>query len=167
MKSKILLLVMATALICSCSKDDDKSNESDANAIVGSWQATELRIDDQTASDDAKNGRDALDFLTARDCYVITFTFNQDLTVVAENSVNYLRPGVNAEGTGLDIPCPTEKDTDNSTYVYDGTTLSILDSDGQTVTTEATVDGDTLIIDASGLDIPNFNASGELVFERR
>ncbi|QCX01247.1 hypothetical protein FGM00_14425 [Aggregatimonas sangjinii] len=167
MKSKILLLVMATTLICSCSKDDDKSSETDSSAIVGSWQATELRIDDQTASDDAKNGRDALDFLTARDCYVITFTFNQDLTVVAENSVNYLRPGVNAEGTGLDIPCPTEKDTDTSTYVYDGTTLSILNSDGQTVTTAATVDGDTLTIDASGLDIPNFNASGELIFERR
>ena len=158
---------MATALICSCSKDEDKSNETDSSAIVGSWQATELKIDDQTASDDAKNGRDALNFLTAIDCYVITFTFNQDLTVVAENSVNYLSIGVNSSGTGLEIPCPTEKDTDNSTYTFDGTTLAILDSDGTIVTTNATVDGNTLTIDATGLDIPNFNASGELIFEKK
>lgn len=158
---------MATALICSCSKDDDKSNETDSNAIVGSWQATELKIDDQTASDDAKNGRDALNFLTAKDCYIITFTFNQDLTVVAENSVNYLSIGVNSSGTGLDIPCPTQKDTDNSTYSYDGTTLAILDSAGQTVTTKATINGNTLSLDASGLDIPNFNASGELIFRKQ
>ena len=158
---------MATALICSCSKDDDKSNETDSSTIVGSWQATELKIDDQTASDDAKNGRDALNFLTAKDCYIITFTFNQDLTVVAENSVNYLSIGVNSSGTGLDIPCPTQKDTDNSTYSYDGTTLAILDSAGQTVTTKATINGNTLSLDASGLDIPNFNASGELIFRKQ
>ena len=158
---------MATALICSCSKDDDKSNETGANAIVGSWEATALNIDDQTASEDAKNGSDALDFLTAKDCYIITFNFNEDLTVVAENSVNYLSIGVNAGGTGLDIPCPTEKDTDNSTYTYDGSSLTILDSEGETITTKATVDGSTLTIDASGLDIPNFNASGELLFRKR
>lgn len=158
---------MATALICSCSKDDDKSNETDSSTIVGSWQATELKIDNQTASDDAKNGRDALNFLTAKDCYIITFTFNQDLTVVAENSVNYLSIGVNSSGTGLDIPCPTEKDIDNSTYTYDGTTLAILDSTGMTVTTAATIDGNTLSIDASSLDIPNFNASGELIFRKK
>jgi len=158
---------MATALIYSCSNDDDKSTATETNAIVGSWQATELRIDDQTASDDAKNGRDALDFLTAKDCYIITFTFNQDLTVVAENSVNYLSIDVNSSGTGLDIPCPTEKDTDSSTYTYDGATLAILDSSGETVTTAATVNGNTLTIDASGLNIPNFNASGELIFNKQ
>ena len=90
MKSKILFMFLAV-LAGSCSNDKSNDNAADANSIVGTWDATELKIDDSTASDDAKNGRDALAFLTARDCYVITFTFNEDLSVVAENSVNYHR----------------------------------------------------------------------------
>ena len=161
---------MASALVLSCSKDDDGNNNNEAtdeSAILGIWDAVELQIDEATASDDAKNGRDALNFLTAKDCYVITFTFNENLTVVADNSVNYLQIGVNSQGTGLDIPCPTEKDTDNSTYTYDGKVLSILDDQGMTVNANATVDGTTLTVDATGLDIPNFNASGQLVFKKR
>ncbi|MGB5273739.1 MAG: hypothetical protein WBN39_06760 [Flavobacteriaceae bacterium] len=149
----------------SCSNDKSNDNAADANSIVGTWDATELKIDDSTASDDAKNGRDALAFLTARDCYVITFTFKEDLSVVAENSVNYIV--VNSTGTGLDIPCPTQKDTDNSTYTFDGRVLSIVDGQGMTVSTNVTFDGNTMAIDATGLDIPNFNASGELVFQKR
>jgi hypothetical protein len=96
---------------------------------------------------------------------VITFTFNEDLSVVAENSVNYIE--VNSTGTGLDIPCPTQKDTDNSTYTFDGRVLSIVDGQGMTVSTNVTFDGNTMAIDATGLDIPNFNASGELIFQKR
>ncbi len=166
MKSKILFMFLAV-LAGSCSNDKSNDNAADANSIVGTWDATELKIDDSTASDDAKNGRDALAFLTARDCYVITFTFNEDLSVVAENSVNYLEFNVNASGTGIDIPCPTQKDTDNSTYTFDGRVLSIVDGQGMTVSTNVTFDGNTMAIDATGLDIPNFNASGELVFQKR
>lgn len=165
MKFKLIVVFLSVALAFSCSNDEDQNSDSDA--IVGTWFATELQIDSQTASDDAKNGRDALNFLTPRECFVIKFIFNQDLSVVAENSVNYIRPGVNEDGTGLDIPCPSEKDTENSTYSYSGTTLSIVDSNGDTIITTATVDGNTLSVDASGLDIPNFNASGQLIFRRQ
>ncbi len=167
MKFKILLLFIAAAFIISCSSDDNNNNETDTNTIVGTWVATELQIDNATASDDAKNGRDALNLLTAKQCYVITFTFNEDLTVVAENSVNYIEINVNSDGTGLDIPCPTEKDTDNSTYTYDGVSLTILDNTGSAISANATVSGNTLTIDAAGLDIPNFNASGELIFQKQ
>ncbi|NHF58401.1 hypothetical protein FK220_003560 [Flavobacteriaceae bacterium TP-CH-4] len=168
MKYNILLFVIATTLLFSCSSDDGgQTEEPDQNSIVGVWDAVELQIDDQTASDDAKNGRDALNFLTAKDCFIITFTFNQDLTVIAENSVNYLEIGVNSQGTGIDIPCPTEKDTDTSTYTFDGTELAIVDDQGMTITTNVTINGDTMAIDASDLDVANFNASGELIFKRR
>lgn len=150
-------------LAFSCSNDDAANDNT--NAIVGTWFATELQIDNATASDDAKNGRDALNFLTARQCYIIKFVFNQDLSVTAENSVNYLE--INATATGLDIPCPSEKDTENSTYTYNGSTLSILDSAGNSISTSAIVDGNTLSIEATGLDIPNFNASGQLIFQRQ
>jgi len=165
MKSNILLFFLAVTCLLSCSKDGE--NSPNTSAIVGTWFATELQIDNATASDDAKNGRDALNFLTARDCFVIKFVFNQDLTVKAENSVNYIVFGVNDEGTGIDIPCPAQKDSDDSTYTYDGATLTILDSMGTMVSTNATVDGNTLSINATGLDIPNFNASGTLIFQRQ
>lgn len=163
MKFKFSAFFLSIALVFSCSNDENKSNTSEA--IVGTWFATELQIDNATATDDAKNGRDALNFLTAKDCYVIKFVFNQDLSVTAENSVNYIE--VNATATGLDIPCPSQKDTDQSTYTFDGSTLSILDSSGSAVTTSAMVEGNTLSVEASGLDIPNFNASGQLIFQRQ
>ncbi len=170
MKKNVLLLFVATSLLFACSNDDDSSdNDSNPqNSIVGTWDATELRIDNDTASDDAKNGRDALNFLTAKDCFIITFTFEESLAVIAENSVNYLEIGVNSEGTGLDIPCPTQKDTDMSVYTIEGNTLSIVDEDGMTITTTVDIDGDTMAIDASALDIPNFNATdAELIFKKR
>ena len=160
MKSNILFLFMATALMYSCSNDDDNSSEPESVSIVGSWQATELVIDDAAASDDARNARDLLNFLTAKDCFVITFTFNEDLSAVAKNSINFISPTAN------DIPCPTEEDIDDGTYTYDGTTLTILDSAGETVSIAATVTGDILTLDASSLEIPDFNVSGELLFER-
>ncbi len=160
-----LLFVFMTAIIWSCSNDKSNDNGTDANSIVGTWDATELKIDDATASDDAKNGRDALSYLTARDCYVITFIFKEDLSVVAENSVNYIEVNVNAGG--IDIPCPTQKDTDSSTYTFDGKVLSIVDNQGMTVSADVTFDGNTMAIDATGLNIPNFNVSGQLVFQKR
>ncbi len=162
MKPNLIVLILAAACLFSCSKDGDNNT---SNPIVGTWFAAELQIDDATASDEAKNSRDALNFLTARQCYVIKFVFNQDLSVTAENSVNYIE--VTTTSTGIDIPCPSQKDTDSSTYTYVGTTLSIVDSSGNTVTTTATVDGNTLTVDASGLDIPFFNDSGQLIFQRQ
>ena len=164
MKRNVLALLMASAFTFSCSSDKDEDVQ-DGNAIVGSWQATELRIDDTTASDNAKYGKQILDFLTAKGCYILTFTFNEDLTVVAENAVNNLE--VNATASGLDIPCPTESDDDSATYTYDGKVLIFVDADGETINVSATVEGNTLIIDAAGLDISNFNDSGELIFEKK
>ncbi len=170
MKKNVLLLFVATSLLFACSSDDDSpdTDSNPENAIIGAWDATELQVDNDTASDDAKNGRDALNFLTAKDCFIISFVFNTDGSAVAENSVNYLEIGVNSEGTGLDIPCPDQKDTDNSVYTIDGNQLSIVDAQGMTITTTVSIEGDTMTVDASDLDIPNFNAAGaKLVFKKR
>ncbi len=170
MKKYIVLLFVATGVLFACSSDDNSSadNANTEDAIVGAWDATALQIDNDTASDEAKNGRDALDFLTAKDCFIITFIFNSDASAIAENSVNYLEIGVNSEGTGLDIPCPDQKDIDNSVYTIDGNQLSIVDNQGMTITTTVSIDGDTMSVDASDLDIPNFNATGaKLIFKKR
>ena len=161
-----LLYVLAAFLIFSCSSDKVE-DVVDASSIIGTWEATDLMINNETASDDAKNARDILNFLTAKDCYILSFTFNSDLTVTAENSSNYVEISVNSAGTGLEIPCPTESDTEASTYTFDGMVLTILDGNGETITVDVTIDGDTMAVDATDLNIPNFNDSGELIFIKR
>lgn len=168
MVRKLIFFLAVSALLSSCSDDkEDTPNEPDLTNLHGTWDATELKIDDQTASDDAKNGRDALNFLTANDCYIITLTFNADLSVIAENSVNYLQINVNQSGTGLEIPCPTESDMDTSTYTFDGTTVTYVDADGQTVSVKPVIDGNTMTVVAAELGVSNFDAEGELVFQKR
>ena len=166
MKNYSLLGVLAVFLLFSCSSDKEV-DVVDANAIIGTWDVNELMINNETASDDAKNARDILNFLTAKDCYILSFTFNSDLSVTADNSSNYVEISVNSAGTGLEIPCPTESDTEASTYTFDGMVLTILDGNGETVTVDVSIDGDIMTVDAADLDIPNFNDSGELVFIKR
>ena len=160
------LYILAAFLIFSCSSDKVE-DVADASSIIGTWEATNLMINNDTASDDAKNARDILNFLTAKNCYILSFTFNSDLTVTARNSSNYVEISVNSAGTGLEIPCPTDSDTEASTYTFDGMVLTILDSNGETITVDVTIDGDTMAVDAADLDIPNFNDSGELIFSKR
>ena len=162
MKRNVMMLVIAAAVTFSCSSDKEDPG-TDESSIEGTWDAHELQIDDSTASDDEKNGRDILNFLTAKDCYILTLTFNQDLSVITENSVNYLEIDV----TGLDIPCPTESDMDNSTYTFDGEVLTFVDANDQTVTVDVSISGNTMTVNAADLDIPNFNAGGQLIFKRR
>ncbi|PIF00877.1 MAG: hypothetical protein CR994_04300 [Maribacter sp.] len=160
----LLVLLMFTVLSCSSDKEDNALDEA---LIVGTWDATRLTVDDGTANDGAKNARDILDFLTAKDCYIISFTFKSDLSVTAHNSSNYIEINVNSAGTGLDIPCPVESDVEESTYEFDGSVLTLVDSEGGTILVDVEIDGDTMVVDASDLDIENFNEGGELIFIRR
>lgn len=162
--SLIGLLVIMLSLSCSSDKEVDLV---DVNLIEGTWVATELVIDNATASDDAKNGRDILNFLTAKDCYILSFTFNSDLSVTAENSANYVEISVNSANTGLETPCPTQSDSEASTYTYDGSVLTVVDNEGEAVMVDVTIKDDIMTLDAADLDIPNFNDSGELIFIRK
>lgn len=139
---------------------------SEAN-LTGRWEATELRVDETSGTDDEKNARDFLEFLTARECYIVTLEFNSDLTAVTENSLNYLEINVNSGGTGIDIPCPDQKDIINTTYSFDGEILTIVEEDGTTTETAITLDGDVLIINGADLNIPQLTSSTDVVFTRR
>lgn len=167
---KILSCLPALAIIAilftSCSSDAENNN-SVSTDISGTWDATALQINEANATTDEEFARDILDFLTAKDCYVLSFTFNEDLSVIAENSVNYVEINVNPGGTGLDIPCPAEKDTEVSTYTFDGEVLTIIDPNDTEVAVGASLSGNTLLLNAADLDIPNFNSGGTLVFTRR
>ncbi|WP_036151843.1 hypothetical protein [Maribacter forsetii] len=168
MYKHILLIAGVVLTLVSCSSDKDETqNEAELNsaAIIGTWDATELEIDNETASDDVKFRKQILDFLTEENCFIITLQFNEDLTASASNSVNYIE--VNATATGLDIPCPTESDTNASTYTFDGETVTTIDENGEEVAIGVTIEGNVMTLDASDLDIPNFSEDGQLIFVKR
>lgn len=165
MKNNILVMSAFIFSMVACSKDDSSSEEETGlNAIIGTWAATELQFDGD-ASDELEFGKQILDDLTENDCTILTFTFNEDLSLVFENSANYLSIG--ATNTGLTIPCPTELDITNSVYTYDGETITTFNDDQEVITVGAIVEGDILTVDAADLDIPNFNDGGTLIFERQ
>ncbi|WP_297695335.1 lipocalin family protein [uncultured Eudoraea sp.] len=165
MKRNLLSLFIATALLFSCSSDKDDTNQD--NDIIGSWDLTALEIDDSTASDDEKFARDILNFLSALDCSLMTITFNADQTVITENSGNYLDINVNTGGTGLDVPCPTEKDTSVDNYLYEGGVLTYIDENEMETTVSVTISGNTMRVNAVELDFANFDDGGELIFTKR
>ncbi|MFS4493309.1 lipocalin family protein [Maribacter sp. 2308TA10-17] len=162
MKRNLLLLCLATTLIFSCSKDAD-ANEENVNPIVGTWRATEFRAADPNNST-LNLGAEILANLTAEECYILTFMFNADLTVTVENAVNYVVP--NATPTGLSVDCPTQKDTESSTYTYDGSVLTIVDQEGVSQSIKVTIEDNVMTVDATDLDVNNLNAAGSVIFTK-
>lgn len=165
MKRNLFLLFFSATIVFSCSTDENTNEEiqSGKDAIVGSWRASEFKAANPNSSN-VNLGAEILANLTAKDCYILTFTFNEDLTLAAESAVNYLE--INATATGLEVPCPTQKDSESSTYTYDGAVLTTTDQTGKVVTVKVTIEGDIMTADATDLDIPNFDTEGSLIFEK-
>lgn len=165
MKLNSILFLFVLALFLSCSSDKD--NEGGNNTIVGVWDLTELKINASTASDEAIFAKEILDYLSAANCYILTIDFKTDLSLITETKGGYLEINVNQGGTGLDIPCPTQKDTETTAYTYSNGVLTVLGDDNEMVTVNVVISGNTMTVNAVDLDIENFNESGQLVFTRR
>ena len=162
MKHNLFLLCIAATLLFSCSKDEE-NNVDGASTIIGAWRATEFQAADPNSAT-LNFGAEILANLTAEECYILTFAFNADLTVVVENAINYVVP--NATATGISVDCPTEKDTESSTYTYDGSVLTIIDQDGVTQSIKVTISGDVMTVDATDLDVNNLDAAGSVIFRK-
>ena len=158
------MLFAATALLFSCSSDkDDENNDS----IVGTWDLTAYEIDEMTATDDQEFAQEILQFLSAIDCTILSYTFNEDGTVISTDSGDYLEINVNPGGSGLDIPCPSESDVEDGTYTYENGLLTYIDEVEGNTEVEVEINGNTIRISASDLGIDNFEDGGTLVFTRR
>lgn len=166
MKRNAVVLFIISIIFFSCSTDETNNADDiavDENSIVGSWRATSFRAADPNDSN-VNLGAEILANLTAEECYILSFTFSEDLMLTVESAVNFLQ--INATASGLEVSCPTESETETSTYTFDGTTLTTIDANGETLTVTVTIDGDMLIANATDLDIPNLDGDGELIFER-
>jgi hypothetical protein len=164
MKPRLIILLVLSLITLSCSTDENNNlDTSSEKAIAGAWRATEfIATDPNDATLNA--GSEILDRLSAQECYILTFNFNSDLTVVIENSANYIEPSLTL--TGFSVDCPTQIDTESSTYTYDGSVLTVVDQNGVAQSINAIIEDDTLILDATDLDVDNLNASGSVIFKR-
>lgn len=165
MRNTLVLFLIGTLLISSCSTD--KSSDNPDNSILGSWDLTALTLDEGTATDEEEFGQDILNMLSASNCYLVSLSFNEDLTLVTEDASNYLEIGVNPGGTGLDVPCPSQRDMENTTYTYADGVLTFIDENQETVSVNISISGSTMTMAAQELGVENFNAGGELIFTKR
>jgi len=165
MKRNLFILFISSFVLFSCSTDENNQDDIDdpSTAIIGSWRAIEFQAADPNNST-LNLGAEILNNLTAEECYILTFMFNSDLTVMVENAVNFVVP--NATPTGISVECPTESDTESSTYMYDGTILTIVDQNGEMQSIQVTIEGDIMTVNATDLDVDNLNADGSVIFER-
>lgn len=165
MRNTVVIFLLGILLISSCSTD--KTSENPDNSILGTWDLTALTIDEATASDEEEFGQDILNMLTASNCYLVSLSFNEDLTLVTEDASNYLEIGVNPGGTGLDVPCPSQRDMETTTYTYADGVLTFIDDNQETISVDLTISGGTMTVAAQELGVDNFNAGGELIFTKR
>ena len=167
-KNVLSLLGMALVLLsCSSDKDENIAEDVALNAILGTWDATALVIDNDTASDDAKTISQALAVLTEKECYVLTLQFNQDLTATATDSSANLTFTLDQQTSTFDVLCPEESETESSTYTYDGKVITTVGTNGEILMIDVSIDGNVMSVDASDLELPNFNDEGQLIFLRR
>lgn len=158
-------LCLAMALV-SCSSDKDEDNGTN-NDIIGTWDATELLVDVDTVSDEAVIGSQILKLLSNESCYIITLTFNEDLTAEARNSITEAISTATFGAGGLEVPCPSNFEVVSNTYTFDNGIISFLNDDGETINVSVRINGDTMTVDAQSLELPEVNEPGELVFVRR
>ncbi len=173
MKKLILTLIAGATIAVSCSKDkiveeltDGLIGDEEANALVGVWELSEFKYDTQAGGTNVNLAEDILNKFKEENCVVVTFDFKEDGSLMIESGMNYLE--INATPTGLQVPCPTQKDEETTTYTYEDGVLTFKDADGADVVVKATVDGDELTADASDLDLnENFNYDGDLIFVKK
>ena len=137
------------------------------NSIVGTWDLTAYEIDEATATDDQEFAREILEYLALIDCTILSYTFNEDGTVISTDSGDYLEINVNPGGSGLELPCPTESDVEDGMYTYEDGVLTYIDEVDGNTTVEVEIMGNTIRINAADLGIDNFEDGGTLVFTRR
>jgi hypothetical protein len=161
MKLRILICVIASALLFSCSSDD---GDSGSNSIVGTWDLVSLELDGD--SPEEASVQLLIGLLAAQDCYLITLQFADNGTATFETSLAYFDSEDLITGS-LDIDCPDQSDSESATYVYESGQLDITDSEGITTSVAVVLSGERLTFDLEGSEFADVGADGSMIFERR
>ena len=163
MRMRKVYIVLLTGLLLSCSTDNETAEQTD---IIGSWDAINLQLDEQTATQDALLVRELLSNLAATNCYILSITFGADQTAHVENSFEYLDLSGLALGN-FSIPCPDQSDSETGTYRFENGLLIFTDALGVQSEVSASIVGDLLYMQLEGSVYEDFINSGQLVFQKR
>jgi len=165
MKKIIGTFLTLGILFVSCSKDAAAGDLNPKDSIIGLWELTNYMVDAEAVGTYQNLGEDILNKLTAEDCVLVAFEFKDDETMTSESGVNFLQ--VNSGPNGLDVSCPSQKNIVTYSYSYANGMLTLKNGTIVAVSVAASIDGNTMTVDAEGLDFPNFNTPGELVFTKK
>ena len=159
-------LCMAFAVITSCSTDSDENEDGtlDASALVGTWNMTDVRFEEDPSDPSLNLADEIVDELLQEDCILVSFIFNTDGSVTSTDKVNYLQ--VNAGPNGLDVPCPTQSDNETASWSLEGDQLTLDDGNGTVETITIELEGNTLIIAGEDIDENNY-VGAEAIFTKQ
>ncbi len=166
MKKRLMVIALTAGMFFACSTDGDDNEQeiSETNALVGTWNLTDVRFEEDPNDTTLNLADEIVDELTQEGCVLVSFTFNSDNTVSSTDRLNFIE--VNAGPTGLDVPCPTNSLDENGTWSLDGNQLTVDNGNGMVETLTIQLEGNTLILNGEDIDENNY-AGAEAVFTKQ
>ncbi|GMN11632.1 hypothetical protein MTsPCn9_24900 [Croceitalea sp. MTPC9] len=161
---KGITAIIALLFLASCSTDNENDGMLEASALVGTWNMTDVRFEEDPNDTSLNLADEIVDQLVEESCFLVSFTFNADGTATADNKVNYIE--VNAGPTGLDVPCPNQSDVETTTWSLVGNQLTFINEDLEEETITVQLEGNTLILAGDDINAENYTGT-EVVFTRQ
>ncbi|MEM8998850.1 MAG: hypothetical protein AAGB24_01185 [Bacteroidota bacterium] len=140
--------------------DDTGDDMDDGISLVGgTWALTDLEIDESIDDLDLDLADFVLESLVSEECYLLTFVFNDDGTMVSTDKLSYI------EVDGLSVSCPEGQDELMYEWMLEMDQLTLIDSGEQeTITILLNETGDMLTI--AGADIDPTYEGANAIFTR-
>lgn len=159
-----ILAIFALLFFISCSTDSENDEMLETSALVGTWNMTDVRFQEDPMDTSLNLADEIVDQLVEENCFLVTFTFNADGTASGENKVNYIE--INAGPTGLEVPCPEQSDMEATLWSLTGNQLTFINEDQEEETITIQLEGNTLILAGDDIDTENYTGA-EVVLTRQ
>ena len=161
---KGILAIFTLLFFISCSTDSENNEMLETSALVGTWNMTDVRFQEDPMDTSLNLADEIVDQLVEENCFLVTFTFNADGTASGENKVNYIE--INAGPTGLEVPCPEQSDMEATLWSLTGNQLTFINEDQEEETITIQLEGNTLILAGDDINAENYTGA-EVVFTRQ
>jgi len=161
---KGITAIIALLFLVGCSTDSENDEMLETSALVGTWNMTDVRFEEDPNDTSLNLADEIVDQLVNENCFLVSFTFNADGTASADNKVNFIQ--VNAGPMGLDVPCPDQSDVETTTWSLVGDQLTFINEDLEEETITIQLEGNTLILAGDDINAENYTGA-EVVFTRQ
>lgn len=161
---KGIIALMSIVFLASCSTDSENDEMLETSALVGTWNMTDVRFQEDPNDTSLNLADEIVDQLVEEGCFLVSFTFNADGSAFGENKVNYIE--INAGPTGLDVPCPEQSDIEATIWSLTGNQLTFINENQEEETITIQLEGNTLILAGDDINAENYTGA-EVVFTRQ